>query len=186
VSVPPITAPGSPLAVVAPTAVGRRASRAGWVIVGVAVLAFLAVSVAIVVMQPPTGPLAAWDPGLSDGTSVSDGTPFDISVAAGNRAGQETDLVWMVIDWRPDDRASDEDAVGRFVGCEPRIVASATTPMAARSCIGRGSRPESDARSSSRPRSRAWSRVRRSGTACRRARGPIPRPSPAATAGRPT
>lgn len=109
-------------AVAGPSAVGRRASGAGWIVVVVATLAFLGASLALIVAGgglDARGPLATWDRMLSDPVAVTEGEPFDLEVEAVNGASRTTDLVWLVIDWRPDDRAFDPDAVGRFVACVP-------------------------------------------------------------------
>jgi zinc-ribbon domain len=125
---PPPGAPGTagPVPAAAPfadpSAVGRRASGAGWVVVVVAALAFLAASLALIAAGGGLGgqaPLATWDRILTTPTSVAEGEPFDIEAQAGNGAAEPTGLVWLVIDWRPDDRAFDPDAVWRFGACVP-------------------------------------------------------------------
>ena len=108
--------------VAGPSAVGRRGSGAGWVVVVVAALAFLGASLALIAAGGGLaghGPLATWDRMLTDPTSVAEGEPFDIEVEAVNGAAGPTGAVWLVIDWRPDDRAFDPDAAGRFVACIP-------------------------------------------------------------------
>lgn len=88
----------------------------------VAALAFLGASLALIAAGGGLtghGPLATWDRMLTDPTSVAEGEPFDIEVEAVNGAAGPTGSVWLLIDWRPGDRAFDPDAVGRFVACTP-------------------------------------------------------------------
>jgi hypothetical protein len=107
----------------APSAVGRRAPGFGWVVaVGGAILVLVA-AVGVLVIEDrlavATGPAARWDRLVYDGTEISPGVPFRIEVEAVNPANAPTDRVWMIVDWQPDDRAYDPDAVGRWVSCEP-------------------------------------------------------------------
>ena len=122
---PPATAPWAPAAgLPLASATGRRASRAGWVLAVLGGLAFLVAAVGIIVAAGgfgSHGPPATWDRMLTDPATIADGESFDIEIGAvgvGVGAGT-TDPLWIIIDWRPDDRALDPDAVGRLVACAP-------------------------------------------------------------------
>lgn len=119
-----------------PSAIGRRASGTGWVGVVVIALLFAGASTTVVIGGLQAGraaghpslvpsshedgrPVARFDDRLYDGSTVIAGEPFDISVAAGNPADRPTDPVWLVLDWRPDDRAGTASADGVLIACVP-------------------------------------------------------------------
>lgn len=116
----PLPAPAA--APVTPSAVGRRASPAGWIAVALGALVFLAASAAVVVVAPDPveqGPLARWDRVLHNPSTIADGEPFRLRAEAVNPAESATGLLWMIVDWQPDDQALDPDVLGQLVACEP-------------------------------------------------------------------
>ena len=129
----PAASRGSDVLGVEPSAVGRRASPLGWVMVVLVACGFLAASIAVVaVASRPAGsgagagtgsgggaPPARWDRVLYDGSTVADDTPFTIEVEAVNAAAEPTDPLWLVIDWTPDDISTTPGASGRVLAAEP-------------------------------------------------------------------
>jgi len=116
-------AQGPSPAAITPTAVGRRASRAGWVAApgGAAVFLVAAGAVVVAAGRYPgvSGPLAQWGSMLTDPTRAAADVPFAIEAEARNPAATATDRVWMVIEWRPSDGSLTPAARGRFAGCAP-------------------------------------------------------------------
>lgn len=140
---PPPGAPGpgpwsdAAAALPSPSAVGRRATAAGWAGVALGVLLFTSASVALVAagrhldavgpravpgsaLPAPGGlPTVHFDDRLYDGATVVPGEPLGIRVAASNPTAATTDWVWLVVEWRPADLGADAAQSGRLVGCSP-------------------------------------------------------------------
>ena len=136
-----------------PSAVGRRASPVVWLEVLLVVAAFAVVSSGLVVVGlrtarpsetaapgaaamtarpertgvPGAAPaiLAKFDQMLGDGSAIRSGAAYTIEVEAANRATATTERIWMVIEWRPEDRVPSPRASGRFLACAPTDCQSA-------------------------------------------------------------
>ena len=103
----------------APSAVGRRASRAGWIGVLLGAGAFLAAALGVIAAagNPDARmPTARWDDSIRNPTWTAAGSPFDVSVEAANPAATSTDRLWLVVEWRPDGLG---DTAVRLVACQP-------------------------------------------------------------------
>jgi hypothetical protein len=141
--------PAAPAA--GPSAIGRRASPLGWVGVILAAIGFLAASLGVIVLAgdmsgrsdrpggsgaPVMGaPAARFDEGLYDGSSVTEGVPFEIEVEAVNPAGAATDRLWLVIEWRPVDLPATAGARGSFRACDPLACAVREEPDGSRTVV---------------------------------------------------
>jgi hypothetical protein len=157
---PPVAPPPCPPPVVAarpvpllpaePSAIGRRASPLGWLVVTGGAALFLAASVGVIALAgrggiPDPGPgaspavpgvpLARFDELLHHPATVSAGEPFEIEVEAVNASDAATDRVWLVVEWHPDDLPASASAGGSFVACDPAGCSSREDRAAGRTVV---------------------------------------------------
>ncbi|MHB8959446.1 MAG: hypothetical protein ACYDAN_07455, partial [Candidatus Limnocylindrales bacterium] len=120
--VPTLASAASDTLLPTPSAVGRPASRLGWVGAFIGVALFLAATVAALAAagQPDQAlPAAHWDRTLRNPDAVSAGQPFDLAVEAANPDAAATDRLWLIVDWRANDGGTASSAAGRLLACVP-------------------------------------------------------------------
>jgi hypothetical protein len=120
------------------SAIGRRASRRGWIAVGIGALGFLAASAGVILAGPlllPDGPAATWASTLDTPPAVEAGVPFDLRLTASNPAARTTERLWVVIHWRLADQAAGSTPNGRLARCSPADCRYRDDPAAGKTVV---------------------------------------------------